>query len=157
MSSRHEEGRHGRSRQPGEPKSLRPRATDQEIQNGLRANMALCPKAPGLRAAKRSLASPPRQETHPKRIPDHQTRSRRLNRPSATSGCSEQIKRSGRRCPPGKQARSRSLGKSINHHILRSGYVQTSLSGIPRRSKIRFHPHTISPGYSRSTLRVSQE
>jgi hypothetical protein len=32
MSNRHEEGRRGRSRHPGEHKSLRPRATDQEIQ-----------------------------------------------------------------------------------------------------------------------------
>ena len=32
MSSRNEEGRHGRSRQPGEHQSFRPRATDQEIQ-----------------------------------------------------------------------------------------------------------------------------
>ena len=47
-----------------------------------------------------------------------------------------------------------SLGKSINPHILRSGYVQTSLSGILERSKIRLCQHTISPGYSRSTLRV---
>jgi len=57
---------------------------------------------------------------------------------------------------PPLQASLRSLGKSINPHILRSGYVQTSLSGIPGRSKVRFHPHTISPGYSRSTLRVSR-
>jgi hypothetical protein len=60
--------------------------------NGLRANTALCPRAPGLRAAKRSLASP-HQGTHPKRIPAHQTRSRRLNKLSATSGFSERIKR----------------------------------------------------------------
>src|SRR5689334_10921907 len=59
--------------------------------NGLRASTALYPRAPGLRAAKRSLASP-HQEMHPKRIPAQQTRSRRLNKLSATSGCSERIK-----------------------------------------------------------------
>ena len=32
MSSRHDKGRHGRSRPSAEQKSLRPRATDQEIQ-----------------------------------------------------------------------------------------------------------------------------
>ena len=36
--------------------------------NGLRANTALCPRAPGLRSAKKSLASP-RQGVHPKEIP----------------------------------------------------------------------------------------
>ena len=56
--------------------------------NGLRANTALCPRAPGLHAAKRSLASP-HKGTHPKRILAHRTRSRRLNKLSATSGCSE--------------------------------------------------------------------
>jgi hypothetical protein len=62
--------------------------------NGSRASTALWPRAPGLRAAKKSLASP-RQGTHSKRIPAHQTKSRRLNKPSATSGCSERIKLSG--------------------------------------------------------------
>jgi hypothetical protein len=64
--------------------------------NGLCANTALCPRAPGLCAAKRSLASP-RQGMHPRRIHAHQTRSRRLNKLSATSGCSERIKLSGAR------------------------------------------------------------
>jgi hypothetical protein len=35
MSSRHEEGRDGRSRQPGEHQSLRPSVTDQELQKWL--------------------------------------------------------------------------------------------------------------------------
>jgi len=56
--------------------------------NGLRGNTALCPRAPGLRAARRSLASP-HEWTHPKRIPAHQTRSRQLSKRSVTSGCSE--------------------------------------------------------------------
>jgi hypothetical protein len=47
--------------------------------------------------------------------------------------------------------------RSIPIYLLRSGYVQTALSGIPGRSKLRFHPHTISPGYSRSTLRVYRD
>jgi hypothetical protein len=56
--------------------------------NGLRGNTALYPRAPGLRAARRSLASP-HEWTHPKRIPAHQTRSRQLSKRSVTSGCSE--------------------------------------------------------------------
>jgi hypothetical protein len=62
--------------------------------NGLRASTALCPRAPGLRVAKRSLVWWNR-EPHPKRIPAHQTRSRRSSKPSATSDCSERIKLSG--------------------------------------------------------------
>ncbi len=56
--------------------------------NGSPANTASCLRAPGCCTAKSSSASP-LQEKHPKRIPAHQTRSRRLNKPSATSGCSE--------------------------------------------------------------------
>ncbi len=62
--------------------------------NGSRANMASCPRARGFCTAKSSSASP-RQGPHPKRIPAHQTRSRRLNKLSATSGCFERIKLSG--------------------------------------------------------------
>ena len=62
--------------------------------NGLRGNTALYLRVPGLCTAKRSLASPC-QGPRTKRIPAHQTKSRRLNKLSATSGCSERIKPSG--------------------------------------------------------------
>jgi hypothetical protein len=45
MISPHEEGRHGRSRQPGEHKSLRPRATNQEIQKWVARQHGFVPES----------------------------------------------------------------------------------------------------------------
>jgi len=45
MSNRHEERRHGRSRQPGEQKSLRPRATGQEIQKWVARQHGFVPES----------------------------------------------------------------------------------------------------------------
>jgi hypothetical protein len=45
MSNRHEEGRHGRPRQTGEHKSLRPRATDQEIQKWVARQHGFVPES----------------------------------------------------------------------------------------------------------------
>jgi hypothetical protein len=45
MSNRHEEGRHGRSRQHGDNKSLRPRATDQEIQKWVARQHGFVPES----------------------------------------------------------------------------------------------------------------
>jgi hypothetical protein len=45
MSRRHDEGRYGRSRQPGEHKSLLPRATDQEIQKWISRQHGFVPES----------------------------------------------------------------------------------------------------------------
>jgi hypothetical protein len=60
MSSRHDEGRHGRSRQPGEHKSLRPRATDQEIQKWVARQHGFVPESAWITRCKEEfgLAAP---------------------------------------------------------------------------------------------------
>jgi hypothetical protein len=60
MNSRHDEGRHRRSRQPGEHKSLRPRATDQEIQKWVARQHGFVPESAWITRCKEEfgLATP---------------------------------------------------------------------------------------------------
>jgi hypothetical protein len=52
MSNRHEERRYGRSRQSGEHKSLRPRATNQEIQKWVARQHGFVPESAWITSCK---------------------------------------------------------------------------------------------------------